>query len=194
MDTALVVIDMQNDFCLPDADLFVGQAPACIPHVRAAVEGFRAVGLPVVWVMRRHRAAGCDVDHTRRELFAARPFLASSPGVDLVAGLEPRPDEPVVEKRRWSAFFATDLDLVLRRLRVERVVLAGVQTPNCIRATACDATSLDYVCMVLSDATASATTEVQRANLFDLGKMGVGVQTTAQLVRELATRRGQPDG
>ncbi len=88
-------------------------------------------------------------------------------------------------KRRWSAFFSTDLDLVLRRLGVRSVVLAGVQTPNCIRATATDATSLDYHCVVLSDATASGTDEVQQANLFDMSKMGVEVMTVAEATDKL---------
>jgi nicotinamidase-related amidase len=185
---ALLVIDLQNDFCLPDAPLFVAGAPACIPHAVAAVEGFRATDLPVIWVMRRHRPDGCDIDRVRRALFAVRPFLCASPGVDLVEGLAPLPGEPVIEKRRWSAFFATDLDLVLRRMGIEHVVLAGVQTPNCIRATAVDATALDYECTVLSDATASESEAVQRANLDDLARMGVHVLTTAELLARLPQR------
>jgi nicotinamidase-related amidase len=187
---ALVVIDMQNDFCLPGADLFVAGAPDCLPHVQRAVNGFRSAGAPVIWVMRVHRADGSDVDHTRRELFAARPFLCASPGADLVDGLLVEDGDYVVVKRRWSAFFATDLDLLLRRLGCRRVYLAGVQTPNCIRATACDATSLDYECVVLADATASATPAVQEANLFDLRAMGVGVLSTAAALAELAAPGG----
>ena len=185
MNAALLVIDMQNDFCLPSADLFVAGAPAIAANVGRAVEGFRAAELPVVWVLRRHRADGSDVDRSRRALFAQRPFLVESPGCDLVEGLSPLPEETVVIKRRWSAFFGTDLDLLLRRRGIERLYLAGVQTPNCIRTTACDANALDYGCVVLSDATASATDAVQQANLFDMAHMGIEIATTAEALMQL---------
>lgn len=190
MGAALIVIDMQNDFCLPSADLFVGDAPRAIPHVVEAVAGFRAAGVPVVWVLRRHRADGCDVDRSRRERFARRPFLVESPGVDLVDGLSIRNDERVVYKTRWSAFFGTDLDSLLRRLGVTRLYLCGVQTPNCIRTTACDANALDYEVVVLTDATASANQAVQDANLFDMRNMGIEILCTAEAV---AAMHGQPD-
>jgi nicotinamidase-related amidase len=185
MGAALIVIDMQNDFCLPAADLFVGDAPQAIPHIVEAVEGFRAAGVPVIWVLRRHRADGSDVDRSRRELFARRPFLVESPGADLVDGLAIRDNERVVYKTRWSAFFGTDLDPLLRRLGVTRLYLSGVQTPNCIRTTACDANALDYEVVVLSDATASANQAVQDANLFDMRKMGIEVRSAAEAVADV---------
>lgn len=181
MTDALLVIDMQNDFCQATADLFVAGAPQAVPRVIDAVSAFRDAGLPVIFVMRRHRADGSDVDRSRRELFARRPFLVASPGADLVAGLSVEPGDYLVEKCRWSAFYATDLDLLLRRLNVDRLYLAGVQTPNCIRTTACDANARDYECVVLSDATASATPAVQDANLFDMANMGIRISTTAEV-------------
>lgn len=190
MSAALIVIDMQNDFCLPSADLFVAGAPAIVANVGAAVRGFRAGGAPVIWVTRQHRADGSDVDRSRRALFAERPFLLKSPGVDLIDGLVPLSNEHVVIKRRWSAFFGTDLDLLLRRLKVDRLYLAGVQTPNCIRTTACDANAYDYACVVLADATASANQTVQDANLFDLGNMGIDVLTTADALDEVRRAAG----
>ncbi len=182
MSSALIVIDMQNDFCLASADLFVNQAPQAIPHVIDAVAGFREAGLPVVWVMRRHRPDGSDVDRSRRALFAERPFLVDSPGVDLVAGLSVQPGDYTVFKSRWSAFFGTDLDSLLRRLGVTRLYLCGVQTPNCIRTAACDANARDYECVVLSDATGSATQAVQDANIFDMGNMGIEILTTGEAI------------
>ena len=185
MSSALLVIDMQNDFCQPTADLFVHDAPAAIPHVIEAVNGFRAAGLPVIWVLRRHRSDGSDVDRSRRGLFALRPFLVSSPGSDLVRGLAIDPGEAVVVKRRWSAFFGTDLDLLLRRQGIDHLYLCGVQTPNCIRGTAVDANALDYQCTVLSDATASADAAVQKANLYDMCNMGIGVLTARDALAAL---------
>lgn len=185
MTAALVVVDMQNDFCLPSSRLFVAGAATAIAGTKRAVAGFRAAGAPVIWVMRHHRPGGEDVDRARQELFRETPFLIGSPGADLVDGLAVAEGEVIVVKRRWSAFFATDLDLVLRRLGAGTVVVAGVQTPNCIRATAVDATSLDYETVVLSDATASASDAVQAANLFDMANMGIRIATVDEALREI---------
>jgi len=187
MRPALIVVDMQNDFCLPSSRLFVAGAAVAIDGVQRAVAGFRAAGAPVIWVIRQHRPGGEDVDRARQALFREQPFLASSPGADLADGLAVAEGEVIVVKRRWSAFFATDLDLVLRRLGIDTVVVAGVQTPNCIRATAVDATSLDYETVVLSDATASADDTVQAANLSDMANMGIRIATVEETVRGLAT-------
>jgi nicotinamidase-related amidase len=179
--TALIVIDMQNDFCDPSAQLFVAGAPAIVNNVAYLMDRFRGFGMPVVVVLRRHRCSGIDVDVTRLDRFNADPFLIDSPGADLVDGLAISESDIVVVKHRWSAFFATDLDLVLRRSGIRTVVLTGVQTPNCIRATANDATSLDYRCIVVSDGTASATSRIQDANLADMAQMGVEIATTSQV-------------
>ena len=84
-------------------------------------------------------------------------------------------------KRRMSAFMNTHLESLLRRLGIDHVVLAGVQTPNCIRATATDAVCLDIPRVtVLADATASDTAEVQGANLFDMRNLGVWTPSVAE--------------
>lgn len=107
------------------------------------------------------------------------PCTPGSPGTALA--IPPRPNELTLVKKRFSAFFATPLDLILRRLNVERVVIAGVQTPNCIRATAFDAVSLDYAQVtVLADATAAANEAVHEANLSDMRGVGIDTPTVAQ--------------
>lgn len=130
-----------------------------------------------------------------------------------MAPLEVQTGDHYIAKKRWSAFFQTHLDLLLRRLGVVNVVLAGVQTPNCIRGTAYDAIALDYPnvrgpmpftrqgrvrrhhvlkfartdvrggcaqVVVLSDATASKSQEVQENNLQDMRDAQVTVMPTAE--------------
>lgn len=192
---------MQNDFCLPGAPLAVGGAMAVVPRVIEAVEACRRLALPVVWVVRGHHPTGVDVERVRAGHFAngSGALVTGTPGAALVEGLQPLPHEPVVVKQRWSAFFATPLDLVLRRLGVDRLVLAGVQTPNCIRATAYDAVSLDYQVTVLADATASSSADIQAQNLRDLRAIGVATPLlrewlTAQAEGPSPAGGGRPDG
>lgn len=154
------------------------------PQVLEAVEAARSAGVPVFWVIRSHDPSGNDIERTRRHLFdppgcGTGATVTGTEGAELAVPLAANPGEPIVLKRRFSAFFATTLDMLLRRGGCRHVVLCGVQTPNCIRAAAVDAISLDYERVdVLADATASATEEIQKANLRDLAAMGVGIVST----------------
>jgi nicotinamidase-related amidase len=176
---ALLVIDMQNDFLLPDAPLCVANGMKCLPYVQQAVAAARRLGILVVWVIREHEPSGIDVERYREHLYRdGRPgaTVKGTTGAAIIEGLHPLSTEPILIKKRFSAFFQTYLDLLLRRAAIENVVICGVQTPNCIRATACDAVALDYeLVTVLNDATASASAEVQDTNMRDLRNVGVEV-------------------
>jgi nicotinamidase-related amidase len=187
---ALLVIDMQNDFCLPGAPFEVRGALSMVPRIQELIEAFRAHGLPVIFVIREHRADGSDMEITRRERFlkAGGAFIPGTRGYALVDGLTPRPDEPVVRKTRWSPFHKTDLEGMLRARGVEVVVISGVQTPNCIRSAAFDANSLDFEVVVSSDATGASDPDVHRANLIDMAGIGIEIASTQEIARAL------PDG
>jgi nicotinamidase-related amidase len=82
-------------------------------------------------------------------------------------------EDYIVVKPRFSAFFGTELDALLRRLGVDTLLMAGTTTPNCIRTTAYDAIALEYNVAVARDCTSSATEEIQRVNLEDMARIGV---------------------
>jgi len=104
------------------------------------------------------------------------PLIPGSAGAAMVSSLPPLPGEIKIVKKRFSAFHQTHLDSILRRMGCVNVVLCGVQTPNCIRATAFDAVSLDYKDVtVLADCTASKSKAVQDSNLQDIQNIGVHV-------------------
>lgn len=190
--TALLVIDMQRDFLTPASPLFVAGGPSIVPAVQLALKSALAAGITVIHVKRDHRAAGVDIDRSRRQLFAETGGLlvAGTLGAQEVPGLEATSGDLIVTKTRWSAFFATDMDLLLRRLAIDTLVLSGVQTPNCIRATAMDALSLDYAVTVLSDGTASQTEQIQLSNLADMAAMGVEIMTVTQFKQSIAAKAG----
>jgi len=185
---ALICIDMQNDFCLPGAPLCVQGAMACLPNVIRAIDAARRQSIPIIWVIREHHPSGCDVELFRRNLFANGngATVKGTPGAELVQGLTIMPEDHVISKKRFSAFMFTNLESLIRHgLGVEHIVLCGVQTPNCIRGTAMDAVGLDFPSVtVLSDATASASMDVQNANLFDMKNMGVHVITTQEWITQ----------
>jgi nicotinamidase-related amidase len=90
-----------------------------------------------------------------------------------------------IVKPRYSAFFSTELDLILRRLGVRHVILTGTTTPNCIRASCYDAISLDYAVTVLSDCTSSKTAEIQKSNLRDMANIGAEITDSDTFLRNL---------
>ena len=171
---ALLVIDMQNDFVLPDAVLCVRGALATVPAIAQACDWFRERGWPVIWVTREHAADGSDVEAMRVALMRRHPFLVpGTPGCELVAGLEPGAGDLHVVKRRWSAFLQTELDWILRRLGVASVAVAGTQIPNCLRATVYDAISYGYETVMLSDCCSAQSEEVAESNYRDMRNVGV---------------------
>ncbi len=197
---ALLVVDMQADFCMPSGALCVKGAMGCLARVVDAVEEARAAGMKIIWVVREHEPDGSDVELFRAPLFAGGgkgAAVRGTPGAALVRPLEVRAGEVKLVKTRFSAFMGTPLASILRRAGVGRVAVCGVQTPNCIRATAMDAMALDFPeVAVLADATASASEEVQAANLADLRAVGIVTPTYAEwtAARRAARRALLPGG
>ncbi|KAF5739010.1 inactive nicotinamidase [Tripterygium wilfordii] len=175
--TALLVIDMQNDFVLEDGLMRVNGGKAIVPNVVKTVEIARQRGILVVWVVREHDPLGRDVECFRRHLYPpgkVGPTSKGSEGAKLVDGLEIKDGDYKLVKTRFSAFFATHLHSFLQSAGIDSLVIVGVQTPNCIRQTVFDAVALDYESItVLVDATAAATPDIHIANIFDMKNVGV---------------------
>lgn len=177
-ETALLIIDMQND-------LVDSRSPACIPGALATVARLqellrraRQEKWLVVHVVREYRRDCSDIELSRADEFRQRPYLVpGTNGAEIIDQLEPLEGELRLVKSRFSAFMFTPLDSLLRRRGIRHVVVSGTQYPNCIRATSFDALSLDYRVTVVTDATSAATPEVAEANIFDL--RNVGIQCTA---------------
>ena len=175
MDKILVVIDMQNDFVLPGAPLCVRGAAPSVPVIRRLLLQARAQGLPVIHIIRQHNRDGSDVEKSRQELFQEGPGVCvpGTEGAQIVPALAPEEGEYIVHKRRFSAFFQTELDMLLRRLGVDTLLVTGTQYPNCVRGTAVDGMSLDYDVIVVTDACSAQSPDVEQANIRDMRNMGI---------------------
>ncbi len=119
-------------------------------------------------------------------MFKRNPFLVNgTSGAEIVFELKPHEGEFVISGNRFSGFFQTDLQIVLSRLGVKRLIICGIQTPNCIRATVTDAIAYDYDVVLLKDAISAQTPEVHEANLFDMKNMGVTIMTLDEFLSSL---------
>lgn len=182
--SCLLIIDMEYGFIDKNSPLFVTNGRKIVRNIKKILENFRNKNLPIIFVKREHRKSGVDIDKVRLEVFKKSNGLITEndKSSEIIKDLKPLKNEILVIKRRWSAFFGTELEILLKRLKIENLIVTGVQTPNCIRATVYDALSLDYNVIVISDATASSSKKIQKYNLFDMENMGVKLSSTEEII------------
>jgi nicotinamidase-related amidase len=179
--TALVIIDMQNDFVLPDAELSTPRAMDLIPVIAGFADACRERGFPVVYTREMHRP-GLE-DFGIEWVFEPPHCLEGTTGSDIVAGLEPKDkDFVVLSKRRYDAFLGTELDLLLRGLKVENLIFAGVCTDICVLSSVLTARNLDYRCFVLADAVDATSAQRQEAGLMCMSHVFAYVGDTTEAV------------
>lgn len=183
--TALLVIDMQNDFVLPDAAVPAAGGVEIIPRIAELRERARTAGLPVIFTMEMHRSDGSDFGIELE--FEPPHCLEDTPGVEIVDRLQPERGERVIQgKRRYDAFLGTDLDLVLRTSGVENLVVVGVCTDVCVTSTVQHARNLDYRCFVVRDAVAGTSDDRHGAALFCLEHVFAHVGDAEEICRVLS--------
>jgi nicotinamidase-related amidase len=176
--TALIVVDMVKDFTQPDGLVYYPQNTEVLPVIGKVVDYFHKTNRTVIFMRHSYRAGKYD-----RNLITMRPNSIEGTGGDEIdPSLTVLDSDYQIKKRRYSAFFGTDLDLVLRENKIDRVVIVGTKTNNCIRATATDAYYLDYRVVVLSDCVATNSEVVNRVHLEDIAKYLGTVMTSDNLI------------
>ncbi len=156
--TAMIVVDMQNDFVARGAAMETPAARRIVPRLAEALRICRDAGIKIVYTAHVHRRDGSDMglfDDMHPPIANRDPLVDGTPGVDIYPELAPAPGEHVIKKHRYSGFFGTDLDIVLREWGVDTVIISGTTTENCCHATARDAMFRNYRVVFLSDATAT---------------------------------------
>jgi ureidoacrylate peracid hydrolase len=207
--TAMIVVDMQNDFVAPGAPMEHPTGRAMVPHLQQALACCREHGIPVIYTAHVHRADGCDLgrfadaDNAGADVLLkeGRALLEGTPGVAIFPEIAPRDGEILIPKHRYSAFYGTDLEIILRGLGVTTVVITGVTTENCCHATARDALFRDFRVVVLADATATrdypdlgwggmTAEEVHRASLIILAASTGDVVSTETFIDRVTAASG----
>ena len=187
--TALIVIDMENAFIDPASPLCIKNALATVPACGRVIKKAKERKIPVFFVNRVYRRNGSDVEFTRyQSWYDGERYLApGSTGplsIDVPKEFQPEKGDYCIIKPRFSAFFQTELDLILRRLGVRTVILTGTTTPNCIRTSCYDGLSLDYNILIIEDCCSSNTEEIQRVNMEDMARVGAVLTSSEEFLRE----------
>ena len=164
--TALILIDVQRDEVLAGDHGIPHMAGGRDRHarIRQLLAAARAGGVPPVFVQEVHKRSLLDIG---RELDGAEGVhcLEGDLATELAAGLVPKPEEYLIRKRRYSAFFATELELVLRAYQVQSLILVGALTDVCVHYTFVDAHQRDYHCRVVTDCVGGSSREAHEAAL-----------------------------
>ncbi|MGA3127783.1 MAG: cysteine hydrolase [Candidatus Korobacteraceae bacterium] len=202
--SALIIVDMQNDFLHPEGG-FAQRACAnpealidlpfligTIPQAKCLVESFRAAGRPVVYVTHVLKSDYSDAQFpywrvSRGSLAGNRTFIAEGTwGAQVIDELKPRDNEHVVKKKGYGGFSNTPLDTILRNLDVNTCVVCGVTTCVCVSTTVRGGVEHNYRMIVVKDAVAEIHRDTHEAELKTMARAFADVKSTAEVVEMLA--------
>ena len=189
---AVVVIDLVRAYTHPDGPFALPEAQAAVEATAELVETARDKDVPVYWTVVRYAPGLADGGLFVRKVPALTCFAADAAGNWGDLALEPEADEVVVVKQYASAFFGTSLAPTLHATGVDTLVLAGVSTSGCVRATAMDALNSGFRPQVVRQACADRSTELHENNLSDLDAKYADVVDLPQALAHLwGTRRSR---
>ncbi|GLZ06282.1 N-carbamoylsarcosine amidase [Actinomadura sp. NBRC 104412] len=184
---AVIVIDMVRAYFQPGAELYMGTRD-CLDSAARVIDAARTGGVPVLFTRVAYGPDGVDGGLFYRKVGALRHFAAGAPDAalgEIMPEVAPRPDELVLVKQYASAFFGTSLSSTLAAARIDTLVICGVSTSGCVRATAVDAISHGYVPIVVRQAVGDRDPRPHEANLFDLQAKYAEVRDEAEVVERL---------
>jgi nicotinamidase-related amidase len=209
-NSALITIDTQNDFTLPNSPFKITGTLGIVPKMRQVLDMFRSMHKPIIHVIRLYNPDGSNVDLCRTRAVAElgkKLVIAGTKGAELVEELKPfssssssstslsldtelllqgepqqvTANEWIMYKPRWGAFYATPLENHLHKLNVNTVVICGCNFPNCPRTTVYEASERDFRVVLIKD----ATSKVYEQGLQELENIGVELMTSDDCVAAL---------
>jgi len=175
--SVLIVVDMQNDFVLEGSIMEVPEARKIIPKIRKLIDKCRQFDVPIIYTMQEVDAVLCPLEVLGKPFLKDAGVRKGTKGIEVIDDLSPEPGDIIVRKRRFSAFYQTDLELILRNIRgsekpADTVIICGTVTNICCESTARDAFFRDYKVVFGTDVCAARTIESHNASLVNMEIFG----------------------
>jgi len=175
VETAVLVVDMQKDFCYEDGALFVGDAVRrIIPNIKALLEDARIKGLPLIFTQDWHSPEDDEFAVWGRHCVE---YTRGAELIDELAEVEERAF--VVRKTRYTAFFETELEAHLREKGIKKLIIVGVATNICVLHTAIDASLRGFEIIIPEDCVAALSNYEQEYSLYHIKNVLKGIVTSS---------------
>ena len=185
---ALLMIDFAQAYYDPDEPLYGGEGcRTALDNAMRLAPVARAAGVPVILTEVKYQPGGADGGAFFAKVPALACFEAGRTSQRFADGLTPDPTDLLVTKQYPSAFFGTSLAATLTYHRVDTVLLTGITTSGCVRATCVDAVSHGFVTLVVSDAVGDRAAGPHEANLFDMSAKYADLLTADEAIAYLGT-------
>jgi ureidoacrylate peracid hydrolase len=177
--TAVLVVDMLNDFFKPGGKMVLDDGHVLFKPTRKLIQKARSVKIPVIYVNDSHRP-GLREDREFKK--RAEHCIEGTWGAQVVSELKPQNGDLIITKRRFSGFFETDLDLTLKDLQIDTVIVMGVVTNICVRSTIHDAFFRGYQVIVPRDCVMATGEREQESSLYDIETHFGDVTTSERII------------
>lgn len=182
ISTAILVIDMLNDFLKPGGKMVLEGGEVIVRPIAKLLSRARRAHIPVIYVNDCHRR---NLKEDREFKKRIEHCIEGSWGAQVIKELEPKKGDIIIQKHRYSGFYETDLDLTLRDLRVDTVIVVGVVTNICVRSTVHDAFFRGYKVLVPKDCVMATGEREQESSLYDIETHFGNVTTSDKLIAQM---------
>ncbi len=191
-NAALILIDMQNESSSTGFWKTYGWEKIVL-NARKILDGARKRNMPVIFVRVAGRADGidtyeyCPTNEKGEQVYSVRGTKA----VEFVEELKPNPEDIIIEKQRFSAFYQTNMDLVLGKLKVNELIMLGVYTDSCFLTSVYDAFTRDYRISIIKDACGAGTEAAHKTSIIDMANWiyGCRIFKTEEMVKALENKK-----
>ena len=181
---ALILIDFANAYYDDSSPLFGGEGcEIALQNAAVLSNAARAANIPVIFTEVKYQPGGGDGGAFYAKVPPLKVFDAGQETQRLAPPLKQHPTDIMVTKQYPSAFFGTSLDATLRHLKIDTLLLTGVTTSGCVRATCIDSISHGFVTLVVSDAVGDRADGPHQANLFDMSAKYADLLTTQDAIK-----------
>jgi maleamate amidohydrolase len=177
---AVLMVDFAQAYFVKESPLYA-EAPQALECASTLLTWARKHGIFIVHTRVEYDLKGINGGYFFRKVPALKVFCVGNPLGDFAPAVQPLPDEPIVTKQYASAFFGTSLASMLRSLGVDCVLIAGMSTSGCVRATALDAIQNGFIPILVADACGDRHAAPHSASLFDLQAKYADVMALAQI-------------